>query len=185
MDFVNFIHRNWQALYPPRPPKTENALRFGILGAANIAPGGIIRPAASHPEVIIQAVAARDQKKAQAFATKNGIPQVHADYTALIDDPDLDAVYIALPNGLHYEWTVKALAKGKHVLLEKPSVSNATEAELLFKSPLLTSSSSPVLLEAFHYRFQPGWQYFLTLVDRPNLDTVHAECLLPDRKSVV
>ena len=64
-------------------------------------------------------------------------------------------------------------------------MSNSTEAELLFKSPLLTAATEggggpPVLLEAFHYRFQPGWQHFLTLVDRPNIETVHAECLLPN-----
>ena len=91
---------------------------------------------------------------------------------------------------MHYERTIKALAKGKHVLLEKPSVSNAAEAELLFKSPLLTkpvpaevnasaNGGPPVLLEAFHYRFQPVWQYFLSLVDRPNLASVHTEALIP------
>ncbi|EPE06025.1 oxidoreductase domain containing protein [Ophiostoma piceae UAMH 11346] len=60
---------------------------------------------------------------------------------ARIDDPTLDAVYIVLPDGLHFEWTLKALAKGKHVLLEKPAVSSSTEAELLFKSPLLTAAT--------------------------------------------
>lgn len=76
------------------------------------------------------------------------------------------------------------------MLLEKPSVSNAAEAELLFKSPLLTTpvpaevnasanGGPPVLLEAFHYRFQPVWQYFLSLVDRPNIASVHTEALIP------
>jgi len=92
----------------------------------------------------------------------------------VVNDPSIDAVYIPLPNGLHYEWALKALAKGKHVLLEKPSVNTAAEAELLFRHPLLSKPGAPVLLEAFHYRFQPTWQYFLTLIDRPNLERVEA-----------
>jgi predicted dehydrogenase len=100
---------------------------------------------------------------------------------ALLDDPTIDAVYIPLPNGLHYEWTLKALAKGKHVLLEKPSVSNATEAELLFHHSLLSQPSAPVLLEAFHYRFQPAWQKFLSLLDRPNIASAYANAWVPGK----
>ncbi len=88
-------------------------------------------------------------------------------------------VYVPLPNGLHFEWSLRALAKGKHVLLEKPSVSNAAEAVTLFRSPLLQKPEAPVLLEAFHYRFQPTWQYFLTLVDRPNVKHVYAYGVIP------
>ncbi|CAK7212013.1 hypothetical protein SBRCBS47491_001318 [Sporothrix bragantina] len=188
---MDFIHRVWQSQHPPQPAKTANALRFGVLGAANISPSALFRPARSHPDVVVQAVAARDKTKATVYAKKHGIPQVHDSYQALIDDPSIDAVYIPLPNGLHFEWTLKALAKGKHVLLEKPSVSNAAEAEILFNSPLLTTpvplevnasaaGRPPVLLEAFHYRFQPAWQYLLSLVDRPNLSAVHTEALIPD-----
>ncbi|CAK7198542.1 hypothetical protein SEUCBS139899_001205 [Sporothrix eucalyptigena] len=188
---MDFLHRVWQTQFPPQPAKTANALRFGVLGAANIAPTALFRPAKSHPDVIVQAVAARDKAKATAYAKKHGIPQVHDSYDAILDDPNIDAVYIPLPNGLHFEWTLKALAKGKHVLLEKPSVSNASEAEILFRSPLLTTpvpesvnasaaGRPPVLLEAFHYRFQPAWRYFLSLVDRPNLASVHTEALIPD-----
>jgi len=93
---------------------------------------------------------------------------------ALLDDPSIDAVYIPLPKGLHCEWALKALAKGKHVLLEKPSISNAAEAELLFHSPLLEQPNAPVLLEAFHCRFHPAWQHFLTLIDPANV--AHARC---------
>lgn len=85
---------------------------------------------------------------------------------ALLDDPAIDAVYIPLPNGLHFEWTLKALAKGKHVLLEKPSTSNAEEAEILFRSPLLSQPNAPVLMEAFHSRFSPAFDLFRTLLDR-------------------
>ncbi len=88
-------------------------------------------------------------------------------------------MYIPLPNGLHCEWALKALAKGKHVLLEKPSVSNAAEAELLFRSPLLTQPNAPVLLEAFHYRFHPAWRHFLSLVDAPNVAHARSTASVP------
>lgn len=92
----------------------------------------------------------------------------------MLDDPSIDVIYIALPNGLHYEWTLKALKAGKHVLLEKPSVSNASEAEILFRHELLKGPNAPVLLEAFHMRFHPAWQSFLSLIDSPNVETAYS-----------
>lgn len=176
---IGLLKRNYFIQSPPKVPKAENALKFGILGAANIAPSAFINPAKTHPEVIVQAVAARDKGKAAAFAEKHGIPQVLDSYQAILDDSSIDCVYIPLPNGLHYEWTLRALAAGKHVLLEKPSTSNAVEAESLFRHPLLQQPGAPVLLEAFHYRFQPTWQHFLSLVDRPNIESVRAATTLP------
>jgi predicted dehydrogenase len=96
----------------------------------------------------------------------------------LIDDPAIDAIYNPLPNGLHYEWTIKSLKAGKHVLLEKPSVSNATEAVSLFRHELLKQPNAPVLLEAFHVRFHPTWQYFLSLLDPPNIASANSTMLL-------
>lgn len=92
----------------------------------------------------------------------------------LIADPSIDVIYNPLPNGLHYEWTLKALKAGKHVLLEKPSVSNAEEAKSLFRHPLLSKPDAPVLLEAFHYRFHPAWQTFLTLFDPKDVEEAEA-----------
>ena len=96
----------------------------------------------------------------------------------LIDDPAIDAVYIPLPNGLHYEWAIKSIKAGKHVLLEKPSTSNASEAASLFRHELLKQPNAPVLLEAFHIRFHPAWQYFLSLLDPPNITSAHSSMLL-------
>jgi predicted dehydrogenase len=90
----------------------------------------------------------------------------------LIADPSIDCIYNPLPNGLHYEWTIKALKAGKHVLLEKPSVSNAEEARSLFRHPILHGDNGPVLLEAFHYRFHPVWQTFLTLFNPQDVEEV-------------
>ena len=97
----------------------------------------------------------------------------------MLDDPSIDAVYIPLPNGLHYEWAVKALKANKHVLLEKPSTSNAIEAASLFRLPLLKQPNAPVLLEAFHSVFHPAWQRFLSLLDRENITHVTISQRIP------
>ncbi|KAF2691613.1 oxidoreductase domain-containing protein [Lentithecium fluviatile CBS 122367] len=171
----NYFRRTYTTFFPPVATKNDGALRIGILGAANIAPQGIITPAKSHPEVIVAAVAARDPKKAEAFAKKHGIPIVHKTYDDLIADPSINCIYNPLPNGLHYEWTIKALKAGKHVLLEKPSVSNAEEARSLFRHPLFQGPNALVLLEAFHYRFHPLWQTFLTLFDAKDVEEVEVK----------
>jgi predicted dehydrogenase len=127
-------------------------VRIGILGAANIAPQALINPAKENAEVVVTAVAARDSSRAQAFATKHDIAKVHESYEALIADPDLDAVYNPLPNGLHGRWTRAALAAGKHVLCEKPFTANAAEAREIAE---LATQSDRVVMEAFHYRYHP------------------------------
>jgi predicted dehydrogenase len=100
----------------------------------------------------VAAVAARDASRAQAFATRHAIARVHDDYDKLIADPDLDAVYNPLPNGLHGKWTRAALAAGKHVLCEKPFTANAAEAREIAD---LAAKSDRVVMEAFHYRYHP------------------------------
>ncbi|KAF5647360.1 hypothetical protein F25303_5226 [Fusarium sp. NRRL 25303] len=176
---VGFLRRNWQAYSPPEPPKNANPVKFGILGAANIAATALITPAKSHPDVEIYGVAARQKEKAGAYAKKHNIPHIFDSYQAILDDSSIDAVYIPLILTLHYEWAIKAIAKGKHVLLEKPATVNEAEAERLFRSPLLRQPHAPVLLEAMHFRFQPSWQYFLSLVDRQNIQTVDSTAALP------
>ncbi|KAF4634440.1 hypothetical protein G7Y89_g3667 [Cudoniella acicularis] len=176
---AGLLKRIWTAAYPPEPVKAEDALRVGILGAANIGPNSIINPAKSHPQVIIAAVAARDPKKAQAYAKKHSIPIVHNSYQELIDDPSITAIYIPLPNGLHYEWALKSLQKGKHVLLEKPSVSNASQASALFHLPLLSEPNTPVLLEAFHSLFHPAFQLFLSQIEKQNVEFASVESTSP------
>jgi predicted dehydrogenase len=127
-------------------------LRIGILGAARIAPSAVIKPAANVAEAVIGAVAARDRTRAAAFASKHGIPKVHDSYAALLADPDLDAIYNPLPNGLHAEWTIAALEAGKHVLCEKPFTANAKEAEDV---AAVATRTGLVVMEAFHYRYHP------------------------------
>ncbi|KAI0390465.1 putative oxidoreductase [Xylariaceae sp. FL0594] len=171
--------RLWFAFNPRGVAKSEGALRFGILGVANIVPLALLLPAKSHPEVIVQAVSSRSRQKAEAFAKKYRIPDVRGSYQELIDDPDIDCVFIPLPNSLHYEWAVKALRKGKHVLLEKPSVANSVEAEALFRNHRGLPDGRPVLMEAFHNRFHPAWAPFERLVDTENVVHVRARSMIP------
>ena len=97
-------------------------------------------------------MAARDGSRARAFAAKHGIAHVHESYEALLADPDIDAVYNPLPNGLHGKWTRAALDAGKHVLCEKPFTANAAEAREIAG---LAAKSDRVVMEAFHYRYHP------------------------------
>ncbi|WP_255382422.1 Gfo/Idh/MocA family protein [Mycobacterium sp. E2699] len=127
-------------------------LRIGILGASRFAPMILIKPARENADVVVAAVADRDESHARAFAGKHGIPRVHDNYDALIADPDLDAVYIVLPNGLHGRWTRAALAAGKHVLCEKPFTANAAEAREIAE---LAAKSDRVVMEAIQYRYHP------------------------------
>jgi predicted dehydrogenase len=133
-------------------PGPGSPLRIGVLGAARIAPSALIKPAKDNADVVVAAVAARDSTRAQEFAAKHDIPRVHDSYEALITDPDLDAVYLPLPNGLHGRWTRAALAAGKHVLCEKPFTANAAEAREIAD---LAAASDRVVMEAFHYRYHP------------------------------
>jgi predicted dehydrogenase len=128
------------------------SLRIGILGAARIAPAALVKPASSSSEVDVVAVAARSLERAQTFATRHGIPRAHSSYEALLADPDVDAVYNPLPNGLHGRWTRAALEAGKHVLCEKPFTANAAEAREIAR---LAEASDRVVMEAFHYRYHP------------------------------
>jgi predicted dehydrogenase len=127
-------------------------LRIGILGAARIAPAVVIKPAGKNSEVVVSAVAARDHSRARRFADKHGVPGAHGSYEALLDDPDVDAVYIPLPNALHGRWARAALEAGKHVLVEKPFMANAAEAREIAE---LAARSGRVVMEAFHYRYHP------------------------------
>ncbi|KAI1262590.1 hypothetical protein F5Y18DRAFT_438986 [Xylariaceae sp. FL1019] len=164
------ISRVITAFNPTIVEKDRDALRFGVLGAANVGPLALFGPAKTHPDVIVQAVAARDREKAEKYARSNGIPEVKDSYQAILDDPNIDAVYIPLPNAYHFEWAVRSIKAGKHVLLEKPSVCNAEEAEILFNLEELKAPNAPVLLEGFLSKFHPSWQVLQSLVDPATIE---------------
>ena len=147
----------------------DTTLRIGVLGAARIAPMAVIRPARAVPEVRVVSVAARDPARARAFAQKQGIPRFHETYDALIQDPEIDAVYNPLPNSLHALWSIRALRAGKHVLCEKPLASNAEEARQMAAAAV---ESGRVLIEAFHYRYHPLAARMKQIVDGGELGTI-------------
>ena len=136
-------------------------IRFGILGAARIAPIALLEPAALLPGVEIAEVAASSVDKAQAFADEHNIATVSENYAALVESPQLDAIYNALPPNLHERWSIAALEAGKHVLCEKPFAMNAAEARRMVTA---ANASERLLIEAFHYRFHPYFQRVLDML---------------------
>ena len=141
--------------------ETDEQLRIGVLGAARITPMALVSPAKAVPGVVVAAVAARDRARGEAFAAKRGIERVLGSYDELIDDPDIDAIYNPLPNSFHFEWTERALRAGKHVLCEKPFMSNSEEAERIAE---VARETGLQVMEAFHYRYHPVARRMIEIV---------------------
>lgn len=165
---------------------SSSPICIGVLGAAAIVPMALTNPARSMPEVQVLAIAARDPKRAHAFARKHHIPRVHQTYSDLLSDPEIDAIYNPLPNSLHAEWTIRALRAGKHVLCEKPLASNACEAEQMARAAQQTGL---VLSEAFAYRYHPLTSRVKEIVSNGQLGTIrHIEAqfcfLLPSTNNI-
>jgi len=127
-------------------------LTIGILGAAGIAPAAVIRPAARRDDTVIGAVASRSLEAAEQYASIHGIPAAYGSYQALIEDPAIDLVYVALPPSEHARWTIAALQAGKHVLCEKPIAMNSGEAERMVAA---AEQAGRRFIEAFHDRYHP------------------------------
>jgi xylose dehydrogenase (NAD/NADP) len=126
-------------------------LRYGILGAANIA-RQFTRGVAGSKLAEVAAVASRGADKAAAFAAELSIPRHHASYEALLADQTIEAVYIPLPNALHSEWILRCLAAGKHVLCEKPFTLTSKEARAAYAA---ADKAGLCLAEAYPYMSQP------------------------------
>ena len=126
-------------------------MRLGLLSTANIN-RAILAGAAKTDRVDVVAVGSRDAERAEAYAAEHGLATAHSSYQALLADPDVEAVYISLPNGMHHAWTMEALAAGKHVLCEKPYTRHPGEAEEAFDA---ADAAGLVLAEAFMYRHHP------------------------------
>jgi len=137
-------------------------LKLGVLSSANINHVAIIPPALSHPDVELYAIASRDASTAKSIAAKYGFQASYGTYEGLLADPEVDFVYISVPNGLHFDWASRALEAGKHVLLEKPFTSNAVEARKLAAK---AKESGKILMEAFHWQFHPAAHYFRLILD--------------------
>ena len=129
-------------------------LRWGVMSTARIAVNKVIpgMRAGSRSEVL--AIASREAGRAEAVARSLDIPRAYGSYEALLADPDVDAVYIPLPNHLHAEWTIAAARAGKHVLCEKPLAVTSAQAQDMADA---CRDAGVVLMEAFMYREHPSW----------------------------
>jgi predicted dehydrogenase len=129
----------------------------------------MVKPAADESEVEVAAVAARDLERARQFAAKHKISTAYGSYAQLLADPRIDAVYIAVPNGLHGRWTKAALEAGKHVLCEKPFAANAEEAASVAE---VARHSGMVVMEAFHYRYHALTARMLEIINSGELGDI-------------
>jgi predicted dehydrogenase len=136
-------------------------LRWGILSTADIARTKVIPGMRKAKRCSIAAIASREAGRAEAVALELGIPRAHASYEALLADPEVDAVYIPLPNHLHAEWSIAAARAGKHVLCEKPLALTADDAQRMID---VADAEGVTLMEAFMYRLHPSWQAVAELV---------------------
>ena len=137
------------------------AVRWGILSTADIN-RKLIPSAHASPKVDLLAVASRDEGRAEAYAREWQIERAYGSYDELLADPDIEAVYIPLPNTMHAEWSIKALDAGKHVLCEKPFSRHVDEVEASFDAG---ERNDRLLSEAFMYRHNPQTARVLELVD--------------------
>lgn len=128
---------------------------WGILGAGFVATRATIPAIQCSRNGHVWALASRDLARAQALAVQWQIDRVYDDYQALLADPAVDAVYIALPNHLHHPWTLRAARAGKHVLCEKPLARSLPEAEQMLEA---CQQAGVQLMEAAMYRFHPRMQ---------------------------
>jgi predicted dehydrogenase len=141
---------------------TNRKLRWGILSTAKIGTQKVIPALQTSRHGRVTVIASRNLDTARAAAAELGIPMAHGSYEALLENPDVDAVYIPLPNHLHVPWSIKALKAGKHVLCEKPVGMSSAEAQQLVEA----AGQHPHLkiMEAFMYRFHPQWRKARELV---------------------
>lgn len=130
-------------------------IRFGILSTAKIARTKVIPAMQQGKFTEVVAICSRNEEAARSAADELGIPKAHGSYEALLADPDVDAVYIPLPNHMHVDWSIKAMAAGKHVLCEKPIGLDTADINRLIDA---TSRYPDIkVMEAFMYRFHPQW----------------------------
>jgi predicted dehydrogenase len=137
------------------------SVRFGIISTAHIN-RLVLAGARESDRADVVAVASRDLARAEEYAREHGIERAHGSYEALLEDTDVEAVYISLPNSLHVEWSVKALEAGKHVLCEKPLSRRAVDVERAFDA---ADAAGRILAEAFMYRHNPQTAKLVELVD--------------------
>ena len=146
-------------------------LRWGIISTADIGRKKVVPAIQRAPRTRVVAIASRDIERGREYAAELSIPAVYGTYEELLADPNVDAVYIPLPNHMHSEWTMAAARAGKHVLCEKPLAMNAAEAARMVA---VADQEGVLLAEAFMYRLHPSWQKVREIVASGRLGKVSA-----------
>jgi D-xylose 1-dehydrogenase (NADP+, D-xylono-1,5-lactone-forming) len=137
------------------------SVKWGLLSTALINEA-ILAGAAETSDVDVIAVASRDEARARSYAQEHGLERSYGSYESLLADPDVEAVYISLPNSLHVEWTLKALEAGKHVLVEKPFSKHPDQVEEAFNR---ADAAGLVLSEGFMWRHHPQTRRLVEVID--------------------
>jgi xylose dehydrogenase (NAD/NADP) len=136
-------------------------MKLGIISTADIN-RKVIPGAHASKTVELIAVASRDERRAEDYAREWNIPRAYGSYDALLEDPDVDAVYISLPNTMHVAWSIRSLEAGKHVLCEKPLTRDPADAEAAFDA---ADRAERILMEAFMYRHNPQTKRLQELIN--------------------
>ena len=136
-------------------------VKWGVLGVSTHFIKRIMLPMQKSNKVNLYGIASRNREKARATAKRFGIRKAYSGYEELLSDPEIEAVYLPLPNNLHVVWIKKAADHGKHILCEKPLALNAPEAEEAIN---YAKSKKVLIMEAFMYRFHPQWKRAIELV---------------------
>lgn len=147
-------------------------VRWGIVGTANIARAQFLPGLREAGGGSAELVASRDQERAEAFAREHGVRAGVAGYDAVTDSPDIDAVYVALPNTLHAEWTERALRAGKAVLCEKPLCVGSAQTTQVLRTAQSAAATGALLWEAFVFCFQAQHRRLLALLADGEIGTV-------------
>ncbi len=133
---------------------SKQSINWGMLSTARIN-RQLVGPIKDYAKSNLYAVASRDEDKAKTYAAQNGFEKYYGNYQQLVDDPNVDAVYISLPNGMHHEWIKKCLEQGKHVLCEKAIT---TTLDDLLEIKELSEKYNLFVMEGFMYRYHPYFQ---------------------------
>lgn len=147
----------------------SKALRWGLLGA-----GGVARKFArdlGSQGIDVRSVASRDGDRASRFAADLGVPQSHASYQDLLENPDVDAIYVALPNPMHAEGSIRAARAGKHVLCEKPAALDEAECGSVLNA---VAKAGVFYMEGFMYRCHPAWGMVRALIEDGRIGEVRS-----------
>ncbi len=159
--------------------------RWGIIGPGFVATRAVIPALLQTPGACVSAIASRNIERGRTVAQQFAINRVYDNYQELLDDPDIDAVYLALPNHLHREWTIRAALARKQVLCEKPLAISVQECEEMIDA---CQRANVYLMEAVMYRFHPRMQYLKRMIDEGEIGElrfVHCAFSFPltDRKN--